>query len=231
MQPLASALFVLDKSDHLLKNRRVILGTATPGGDVMSAGALKIEPAPSLAEEVARRSGQNLLACYQCRRCAAGCPVGAESGVTPDRLIRLILLGDAAGALDNLLVWKCLACYTCGTRCPNDIQTARITEVLKQISKKQHREPLVPKVAAFHGAFVKAAGQAGRFNELAGMALYEKEAVLGELKRGGLKAAIAELSASAKLGRAMMKKKRMHLKYESVKNKGEIKALYRKAGR
>ena len=28
----------------------------------------------------------------------------------------------------------------------------------------------------------------------------------------------------------MMKKKRMHLKYESVKNKGEIKALYRKAG-
>jgi len=197
----------------------------------MSAGVLKVEPAPSLALEVSKRSGQNLLNCYQCRRCAAGCPVGEESGVTPDRLIRMLLLGDEQGALDNLLVWKCLACYTCGTRCPNDIQTARITEALKQISKKQHREPLVPKVAAFHGAFVKAAGQAGRFNELVGMGMYEAQAALGEFKRGGLKAAIAEVSAQAKLGQAMMKKKRMHLKYESVKNKGEIKALYRKAGR
>jgi heterodisulfide reductase subunit C len=196
----------------------------------MSPAALKVRAGATLAEEVARRSGQNLLACYQCRRCAAGCPVGKESGVTPDRLIRMLLLGDEQGAIDNLLVWKCLACYTCGTRCPNDIQTARITEVLKQISKQQHREPLLPKVAAFHGAFVKAAGQAGRFNELVGMGMYETQAALGEFKRGGLKAAIAEIAASAKLGQAMMKKKRMHLTYESVKNKGEIKALYRKAG-
>jgi len=197
----------------------------------MPPGALNVEAAPALAREVARRSGQNLLACYQCRRCAAGCPVGEESGVTPDRLIRMLLLGDAQGALDNLLVWKCLACYTCGTRCPNDIQTARITEVLKQISKKEHREPLLPKVAAFHGAFVKAAGQAGRFNELVGMGMYEAQAAVGEFKRGGLRAALAELKAQAKLGQAMMKKKRMHLKYESVKDKGEIKSLYRKAGR
>jgi heterodisulfide reductase subunit C len=197
----------------------------------MPAGALKVEANQSLAQEVAQRSGQNLLACYQCRRCAAGCPVGEESGVTPDRLIRMLLLGDETGALDNLLVWKCLACYTCGTRCPNDIQTARITEVLKQISKKQHREPLVPKVAAFHGAFVKAVGQAGRFNELVGMGMYETQAALGEFKRGGLKAALAEVMTQAKLGQAMQKKGRMHLKYESVKGKGEVKALFRKAGR
>jgi len=197
----------------------------------MSSDALRVGPSQDFALDVARRSGQNLLACYQCRRCAAGCPVGAESGVTPDRLIRMLLLGDEQGALDNLLVWKCLACYTCGTRCPNDIQTARITETLKQISKKRHLEPLVPKVAAFHGAFVKAVGQAGRFNEVVGMGMYETQAALGEFKRGGLKAALAEVAAQAKLGQAMMKKKRMHLKYESVKNKGEIKALYRKAGR
>ena len=197
----------------------------------MPAGALKLGPTQSLAQEVARRSGQNLLACYQCRRCAAGCPVGEESGVTPDRLIRMLLLGDEQAALDNLLVWKCLACYTCGTRCPNDIQTARITEVLKQMSKQRHRPPLLPKVAAFHGAFVKAAGQAGRFNELVGMGMYEMQAAKDELKRGGLKAAVAEIASQAKLGLAMQKKKRMHLGYESVKGKGEIKALFRKAGR
>lgn len=195
-------------------------------------GALKVEPARSrdFVREVMERSGQNLLACYQCRRCAAGCPVGEESGVTPDRLIRLIALGDAPAALDNLLVWKCLACYTCGTRCPNDIQTARITETLKQMAKEAHLAPLLPKVAAFHGAFVRATGQAGRFNELVGMGMYETKAALGELKRGGLKAALGEISSQMKLGKAMMQKKRMHLKYESVKNKGEIKALFRKAG-
>ncbi len=197
----------------------------------MSSGALKVEVAPQLAREVAERSGQNLLACYQCRRCAAGCPVGKESGVTPDRLIRMLLLGDEQGAVDNFLVWKCLACYTCGTRCPNNIQTARITEVLKQISKKEHREPLLPKVAAFHGAFVKAAGQAGRFNELVGMGMYEAQVAKQELKRGGLKGVLTELKSQAKLGSAMMRKKRMHVKYETVKNKSEIKALYRKAGR
>lgn len=197
----------------------------------MSAAALKVGSPTTLAQEVAKRSGQNLLACYQCRRCAAGCPVGKESGVTPDRLIRMLLLGDEQGAVENLLVWKCLACYTCGTRCPNNIQTARITEVLKQISKKEHRPPLLPKVAAFHGAFVKAAGQAGRFNELVGMGMYEAQVAAQELKRNGLKGVIAELKGQAKLGKAMMKKKRMHLGYETVKKKSEIKALYRKAGR
>lgn len=197
----------------------------------MSAAALKVGSPKTLADEVAKRSGQNLLACYQCRRCAAGCPVGKESGVTPDRLIRMLLLGDEQGAVENLLVWKCLACYTCGTRCPNNIQTARITEVLKQISKKEHRAPLLPKVAAFHGAFVKAAGQAGRFNELVGMGMYEAQVAAQELKRSGLKGVIAEVKAQARLGSAMMKKKRMHLGYETVKKKSEIKALYRKAGR
>jgi heterodisulfide reductase subunit C len=150
----------------------------------MAAGALKVGSTTTLAREVAERSGQNLLACYQCRRCAAGCPVGKESGVTPDRLIRMLLLGDEQGAIDNLLVWKCLACYTCGTRCPNNIQTARITEVLKQISKKEHHAPLLPKVAAFHGAFVKAAGRPGASATVAWGCTGRPPR---EFKRGGLR--------------------------------------------
>ncbi len=93
--------------------------------------------AKPLVNEVMERSKQNILACYQCGRCAAGCPVGEETGyVTPNRLIRMIILGDRENALNNELVWKCVSCYTCGTRCPNDIQTARITETLKKISKE-----------------------------------------------------------------------------------------------
>jgi heterodisulfide reductase subunit C len=66
----------------------------------------KPEIANPLVQEVMERSGQPLMACYQCRRCAAGCPVGEETGyITPDRLIRIINLGDREKALSNALVW------------------------------------------------------------------------------------------------------------------------------
>ena len=197
----------------------------------MSVKTLKYEAkgAQTLLREVMDKSGQNLLACYQCRRCAAGCPVGEETGVTPDRLIRMILLGDRGEALSNLLVWKCVACYTCGTRCPNNIQTARITETLKQMSKREHLEPLRPRIADFHNAFMKATGHMGRFNEMEGMGIYEAKTALKELKKGNVGAVIDEMKSQAKLGMTMMKKKRMHFKVDKVKNKAEVKALYRKA--
>ncbi|HXX58612.1 MAG TPA: 4Fe-4S dicluster domain-containing protein [Thermodesulfovibrionales bacterium] len=198
----------------------------------MPTSALNFEPGifQPLAEEIMERSGQNLLACYQCRRCAAGCPVGDETeGVTPDRLIRMILLGEKAEALNNLLVWKCVACYTCGTRCPNDIQTARITETLKQMSKEGHIEPLTPKVAAFHDAFLTSTAHFGRVNELEFMGIYEMKTAKSELKRGGWKAILEEMMSQAKLGLSMMKNKRMHFGLDKVRGLPEVKALYTKS--
>jgi len=197
----------------------------------MSAKALKYEAtgARTLLRDVMEKSSQNLPACYQCRRCAAGCPVGDETGVTPDRLIRMILLGDREEALNNLLVWKCVACYTCGTRCPNNIQTARIVETLKQMSKEAHLEPLRPRIADFHNAFMKATEHKGRFNEIEGMRIYEIKTALRELKNGNVGAIVEEMKGQAKLGMTMMQKKRMHIKVAKVKNKAEVKALFRKA--
>ncbi len=192
---------------------------------------VKFDPELSrpLVEEVMERSGQNLLACYQCRRCAAGCPVGDETGVTPDRLIRMVLLGERAEAVNNLLVWKCVACYTCGTRCPNNIQTARITETLKQMSKETHQEPLSPSVAAFHEAFTTAASHLGRVNELEFMGLYEMKNTADMIKRGEWKAAMQEMMTQAKLGMAMTKNRRMHLGVEKVRGLSEVKGIYKKA--
>lgn len=197
----------------------------------MSSSVLNYDAAVSrsLVEEVKKRSGQNLQACYQCRRCAAGCPVGEETGVTPDRLIRMVLVGDKEAALNNLLVWKCVACYTCGTRCPNDIQTARITETLKQMSKEAHLEPLTPRIADFHNAFMKSTGHLGRVNEIELMAIYETKTLFKELAKGNLKAMFEEMKSQGKLGAEMTKKKRMHFGMDRVKNRAEIKALYNKS--
>jgi heterodisulfide reductase subunit C2 len=190
----------------------------------------KPEQAQSVVEEIMERSGQNIIACYQCRRCAAGCPVGEETGyVTPDRLIRMILLGDREKALNNELVWKCTSCYTCGTRCPNEIQTARITETLKQMSKEEHIAPLAPKVASFHHAFLTSTRHLGRLNELEFMGLYEIKNTFQDLKRFNFKGLYHEGISQTKLGLAMTKNKRMHVLIEKVKGLSEIKHLFKKA--
>jgi len=188
------------------------------------------ETAKSLVKEVMERSEQDLLACYQCRRCAAGCPVGEETGyVTPDRLIRSVVLGNREKALDNALVWKCVSCYTCGTRCPNDIQTARITETIKKMSKENHLTPLTPKVSHFHSTFVNSSVRWGRLNEMEFMNFYELKNTLTELRHLKFKAIYNEMVAQTKLGWKMLIRKRLHFGLQSAKGRKEIKRLHKKA--
>ncbi len=175
------------------------------------------------------RSGQNIMACFQCRKCAAGCPVGKEISMTPDRLIRMIIFGDREGALSNPLVWRCVSCYTCGTRCANGIQTGRITETLKQMAKNSEFEPLMPKVKEFHHAFCASAKHMGRVNEMEFMGLYEMKNTLHEMKHRNFKGLLGELKDQAKMGIAMGRKKRMHLGVEKVKDRSEMKRLFKMA--
>ncbi len=188
------------------------------------------EESRSLVYEVMHRSGQNLVACYQCRRCAAGCPVAQESGwVTPDRLIRMVVMGDTGGALSNELVWRCVSCYTCGERCPNDIQTSRITETLKQMAKDRGITALRPRVKHFHDAFTGTAVRWGKVNELELMGIYETKNSLDDLKRGDVKAIMNEMLSQLKFGLPMLTNRRLHFGFLKAKGRGEIKRLAKKA--
>lgn len=197
-----------------------------------TVAALEVKPeiANPLVQEVMERSGQLLVACYQCRRCAAGCPVGEETGfITPDRLIRMINLGDREGALNNALVWQCVSCYTCGTRCPNDIMTGRITETLKKMAKEAHLEPLKPKVDFFHSTFVRSGLRWGRLNEGEFITFYELKIFLKDGLRFRFKAIYDEIKSQTKLALSMMGRKRLHFGIQSSKGRREIKRLYKKS--
>ncbi len=196
----------------------------------MTATVLEVNPEStgSFLQEVTRRSGQMLTACYQCRRCAAGCTVGDETGAfTPNLLIRAIVLGDVKTALNNPLVWKCVSCYTCGTRCPNDIQTARITETLKQMAKEAKLPPLSPKVADFHDAFVASGVRWGRVNEMEFVGAYEMKSSLRSAWKRDFEAIFEELKAQGKLGFALFRRRRMHMGFQMAKGRKEIRALYK----
>jgi heterodisulfide reductase subunit C len=198
----------------------------------MTQPALQFHPgqAGPLLQEVTERSGQPLAACYQCRRCAAGCAVGDETGFfTPDRLIRTIVLGDRETALSNELVWKCVSCYTCGTRCPNEIQTARITETLKKMAKERQVAPLKPKVSHFHDAFIASGLRWGRVNEMEFMGSYELKNLLPDLKARRWQPAIDEIKKQMRLATAMLRLKRMHFGFLAARGRKEVKALYRKS--
>jgi heterodisulfide reductase subunit C len=97
------------------------------------------------------------------------------------------------------------------------------------MSKAAHLEPLAPRIADFHNAFMMAAERRGRFNEMEAMGIYESRTAIKELKSGNIGAIIDEMKSQAKLGMTMMKKKRMHFKIDKVKNKAELNALYRKS--
>jgi heterodisulfide reductase subunit C len=190
----------------------------------------EVDTAGLLAEAVMDRSGQNLMACYQCRRCAAGCPVGEETGyVTPDRLIRMIILGDREAALNNELVWKCVSCYTCGERCPNGIHTVKINETLKKMASEARLEPIEPKVAHFHSAFISSAISTGRMNEIMFMTMYAIKNSFKSAIRMNFKTIYSDLIELAKFGLSMTLRKRMHFGFQSSKGRNEIKRLYKKA--
>jgi heterodisulfide reductase subunit C len=190
------------------------------------------DAARDLTAEIAERSEQPLTSCYQCRRCAAGCPVGEATGyLTPDRLIRMVLLGDRDTALQNDLVWRCLSCYTCGTRCPNGIHTSRVTETLKQMAREERLEPLHPKTEHFHRSFVRTSLFWGRLNEVGLMAAYQARVLWSCLKRRDFGEMRGEISSQTRFGLSLLRLGRLHPGWTVSRGRGELGRLAAKSGR
>ena len=85
----------------------------------------------SFVAEVERLSGQKLLACYQCGKCSAGCPMAAHMDILPNQLIRMAQLGMREQLLASKSIWMCVSCLTCNSRCPKGIRIAEVFESLR----------------------------------------------------------------------------------------------------
>lgn len=85
-----------------------------------------------LIEELESICDENLYGCYQCGTCAAGCPFIEEMDLTPDEVIRYVIM-DKEDVLESKTIWLCASCFTCAERCPRDINITKIMEGLRQI--------------------------------------------------------------------------------------------------
>ena len=94
----------------------------------------KAKQGAGLKPVVEEMSGVSLDACYQCRKCSAGCPVAGAAESAPSEVIRRLHLGAGDELLESKLVWMCLSCETCYGRCPMQINFAAVIDALRSLS-------------------------------------------------------------------------------------------------
>jgi heterodisulfide reductase subunit C len=170
---------------------------------------------PSLSSfllALSKESKQNVNACFQCRKCAVGCPVAFAMDLTPTQIIHAARLGMEDAVLNSKTIWLCASCHTCTTRCPQDVDIARVMDAARILAARKGVKPSVKSVPRFFYTAVKNIKQFGRLYEL-GLIMVMK------LKSG-------EYTKDMKLGLEMVKKGKLKL-MPSFKGMWDARRIYR----
>jgi len=124
--------------------------------------------------EVERRLGRKAADCYQCGKCSAGCPVAYEMFHPVHAMVRFVQLGRMDEALRSRSQWVCVACETCSTRCPKDVDPARVMTILREMAQ-EHGTVNANEIDIydFHQSFLSSVERFGRVYELGLVAFYK----------------------------------------------------------
>jgi heterodisulfide reductase subunit C len=106
------------------KNAKMLLSQATMNLDIV--------------KKVEQLSGSSVRRCFQCGKCSAGCPMASFMEHPPNRVVRLLQLGQWERVLAGRSIWYCASCETCSTRCPNKVDLAAIMDTLRKLSWDAH---------------------------------------------------------------------------------------------
>ncbi len=118
------------------------------------------------SRKVKEESGVEVNLCYQCSKCAAGCPVAYEMDLTPSQIIHAVRLGQKDLVLRSKTMWLCASCETCTTRCPQEVDIARIMDAVKIIAQREKVRARVPEVRKFYEATLQNIRWFGRMYEI-----------------------------------------------------------------
>ncbi|MFZ4858725.1 MAG: 4Fe-4S dicluster domain-containing protein [Desulfuromonadaceae bacterium] len=88
----------------------------------------------NFVRKVEALSGTSVRSCFQCGKCSAGCPMATFMEHPPNRVVRLLQLGQWQRILAGRSIWYCASCETCSTRCPNKVHLASIMDALRKLS-------------------------------------------------------------------------------------------------
>lgn len=167
-------------------------------------------------EEVNERiEGVPIQRCYHCRKCTAGCPMAFAMEYNPNRIVKMIQGGRKDEVLNSSTIWLCVSCETCITRCPNEVDIARLMDVLREMAIESGiGAPKEANILKFHEAFLAGIRSGGRINEPMMMARYK-------LMSG-------DYFSDMALGLDMFKKGKLHLFSPKTKNLRAVRGIFEK---
>jgi heterodisulfide reductase subunit C len=126
-----------------------------------------------LRQIVEEMSGVDLCTCYQCKKCTSGCPVAKLTKYGPSEIIRRLHLGAGNDLLDGDLIWICLSCETCYSRCPMQINTAAVIDALRVLAVERKAAIQQGNMPLMNSMFLKTVESFGRTYDLAMIMAYK----------------------------------------------------------
>ncbi len=112
-----------------------------------------------------RIGGVPIQSCFHCRKCTAGCPVAFAMEYNPNAVIKMIQMGMKDAVLGSSTIWLCASCETCVTRCPNEVDIARMMDTLREMAIEEGVTAGEKNLLKFHEAFLSNIKMGGRINE------------------------------------------------------------------
>ena len=122
---------------------------------------------------IMEKSGVDLNVCFQCKKCSSGCPIAELVKSGPAEIMRRMHLGAGVELLDSEIVWMCVSCETCTSRCPMDIDIAAVMDALRVIAAEDGAKTPEGHVPLFNKAFLKTVEIFGRTYDMAMVAGYK----------------------------------------------------------
>ena len=170
------------------------------------------EDTTSFSKEIQQKCEQDVLTCYQCRKCTMGCPMAFKMNMKVNELMRAIQLGLREEVLSSDTMWWCVSCETCATRCPQGIEIVDVMDALRQTAFKEGYYIPVESIESFHKVFLRSVEAYGRLYEM-GFAMDLNFMLKDPLK-------------DADLGPVMLAKGKLKLRPHKVKDLKSVRKLF-----
>ena len=124
-------------------------------------------------DDVNKKSGANVLECYQCGKCVSTCPVSQYMDFPPREIMQMIKLGLRNESYMANSHWFCLTCSACSGRCPREIDIPAVMEAVRHLAIEENYindSKKVREIRKFHEIFLDMIKRYGRNYELRMMA-------------------------------------------------------------
>lgn len=161
-------------------------------------------------------TGVEVMRCYQCGKCTAGCVLASEMNFPPSYLMRLLQTGTKEN-YDRILasnsIWLCLNCENCLGRCPMEIDIPKMMDYLRtEAIKGKKLHPDSKPIIAFHRSFLDSIKHTGRLYEFGLIAAF--------------KARTFRLTQDITLAPVMYLKGKLHLLPEKIKDRRSMRRIF-----